>query len=390
MIAKRTSVDLSSLDVLRGVLALYVLLGHARWLLWAGHAHWIAQPHVSWEVPLAYSSALLRFGHHAVMVFFVLSGFFIHWRMAQALANREPLSFRTSSFFWRRLHRLGPPYAMALAITVAADLLGTHLCPALYAGRVGDALLDENFARKGYSISSVIPALLGLPSAFGTDFGSNGPLWSLAYEIVYYALYPGWLMLRRRSAVLGFGSAAVIFLIMSLLPPIPFLSVVLLHYPLWIGGALLAELVNRGTLHKSLSCGLGFVAFLGAELSPTLIWRMPFWLIAGSATVLFFLWTPSWIAFLRVWTLFRRLGEASYSIYIFHFPLLTLAAAMTFKSFGARPVHGWVALLGALAATLVSYGSFWICERHFLHRPSGGLPLSQSPLVAATGETISS
>ena len=82
-------INLRALDALRGLLAVYVLAGHARWLLWTGHREWLASAPAAWELPLGYSSAMLRYGHEAVMVFFVLSGFFIHLRAAEQFAGRR-------------------------------------------------------------------------------------------------------------------------------------------------------------------------------------------------------------------------------------------------------------------------------------------------------------
>ena len=129
---KRPLANLRSLNMLRVALAVSVLLGHCRWLLWAGHSHWMG----------------------------------------------------------RRLHRLGAAYAFALLVTIACDLAGRAWFPTLYAAATGDVLLDGVFSRTGYSWASVAPALVILPSSLGFDFGTNGPLWSLAYEVVYYALYP--------------------------------------------------------------------------------------------------------------------------------------------------------------------------------------------------------
>src|SRR5260221_6199720 len=81
------SPNLRSLDALRGLLACYVVMGHARWLLWAGFSEWNKRSHHAWTNVLAYASASLRYGHEAVMVFFVLSGFFIHLRTAQRMAT---------------------------------------------------------------------------------------------------------------------------------------------------------------------------------------------------------------------------------------------------------------------------------------------------------------
>ena len=73
--------------MLRGLLAAYVLAGHARWLLWTGQGKWAAKSHSVWQNVLATSSGLPRYGHEAVMVFLVLSGFFIHLRAAQQQAG---------------------------------------------------------------------------------------------------------------------------------------------------------------------------------------------------------------------------------------------------------------------------------------------------------------
>jgi len=63
------AINLRSLDVLRGLVATYVLLGHARWLLWTGHAAWIKLQHSLAANVLAYASVTVRYGHEAVMIF---------------------------------------------------------------------------------------------------------------------------------------------------------------------------------------------------------------------------------------------------------------------------------------------------------------------------------
>jgi peptidoglycan/LPS O-acetylase OafA/YrhL len=104
------SLNLRSLDALRGLLACYVVFGHARWLLWAGFSEWNEHTHHFWANAMAYASASLRYGHEAVMVFFVLSGFFIHLRTAQRIAVDRPATLNTADYARRRIHRLLVPY----------------------------------------------------------------------------------------------------------------------------------------------------------------------------------------------------------------------------------------------------------------------------------------
>lgn len=357
-------ISFKNLDALRGLLAVYVAIGHCRWLLWSGHSVWLAAPHQSWEAIPAYASAAFRYGREAVMVFFVLSGFFIHYQAARV----DGRTASASTFYRRRWHRLAPPYFFALAVTVALDAIGRGWWPALYRAQTGDALLDDTFARGGYSTASIAPALLLLPSSLGRDFGSNGPLWSLAYEAVYYAVYPLWLWVRRRHRMAAFVGIPLLCVAVPLLPLSGFPESVAVHYPIWLAGALIAErFAMAGPTSRDVWIGAvlfiaGALLHVGAvgSLYPTLIAAVLF----GCGAVLLFAAAsiPKTIAGAA-----EFLGLRSYTIYIVHFPLLALISAWVIQSYGGRPFHGWLAVAGAVAC--VSFGClcFELCERYFLH-----------------------
>lgn len=367
---KPGELNLRDLDALRGAAAVYVLIGHSRWLLWAGHAAWVSQPHPQWESLLAYGSGAFIFGREAVMVFFVLSGFFIHLRAAADLRNETPVRQSASRFYGRRAHRLVAPYVFALAATVVLDLAGRSWFPQLYLGHTGDRLLDANFANTGYSWSSVVPALLVLPSSLGRDFGTNGPLWSLAFETCYYAFYPAWLALRRRHAGAAFVGLPLLCLALSLGPGISFVADVLMHYPIWLAGAALAE--RAPSLRSSGRLVLAAVAVfaLGMLLrvwSDAPLLRAVSAIFFGSGAVVAVIALPASWRPARLLAAFEFLGVRSYSIYILHFPLLVLLSAWLIQSQGARPLHGWFAAAGAVAAVGFACACFEICERRFLH-----------------------
>lgn len=373
------SINLRSLDVLRGLLAVYVVVGHGRWLLWAGHSAWLSQPHPWWQAPLAYGSAAFRYGHEAVMVFFVLSGFFIHLRFAKQVTGGGR-ALEAGEFYRRRLHRLAAPYFFALLVTVLCDLAGGALFPRLYDSATGDPPLDHTFAAGGYSTAAVVPALVMLPSTRGVDFGSNGPLWSLAFEVVYYALYPAWLSLRRRSEALAFGVIPIACLALAFVPGGGFPVNVLLHYPIWLVGALLAERLVAARLPGYTMAGAVIMFALGAVVHVTgtaVLSRIVAALIFGTAAVLAASTAipPGWLS--RAFGAFEYLGVRSYSIYIVHFPFLALLAAAIINTQGARPVHGWFALGGIVLAVAFGCACFEVCERHFLH------PRLRVPPVAA-------
>jgi peptidoglycan/LPS O-acetylase OafA/YrhL len=316
-----------------------------------------------------------RFGREAVMIFFALSGFFIHLRAARGSRSDQEVS--AGAFYRRRAHRLGAPYLFALAITVALDAIGRAAVPTLYLAATGDALIDGVFSHTGYGWRSVAPAVVVLPSSLGYDFGTNGPLWSLAYEVIYYALYPLWLAVRRSSALVAYGVVPAACLLIASLPAPTFAGVVLLYYPVWLAGAAVAEVLSRDVVRIPRlvalgAFGFGFALHLWGGL--VLLPSVPAVLYGAAAVIVCATMGQSSIARWPVRAL-EYLGVRSYSIYIVHFPFVALMSAAVF-TMGGRPFHGWFAVGGALAAVAFGCLCFELCERHFIHHRVPGAKLS--------------
>ena len=126
----------------------------------------------------------------------------------------------------------------------------------------------------GYSAAAVLPALVVLPTSLGRDFGSNGPLWSLAFEAVYYAIYPAWLWLRRRNALAAFAGVPAACLALAFIPVTAFPVTVLAHYPIWLAGAFLAERM-AGAGVTSRTAMMGAALFGGGVMLRVLIPTVP-------------------------------------------------------------------------------------------------------------------
>ena len=361
------AINFRQLDSLRGFLAVYVLIGHARWLLWQGHAAWAASTYQSWEVVPVYLSAVFRYGREAVMVFFVLSGFFIHYRAAGNASHQ----FKTGMFYRRRWDRLGAPYYLALTVTVICDAIGRTWWAELYDARTGDALLDSTFIRTGFDREATVPALLLLPSSLGRDFGSNGPLWSLAYEVVYYALYPAWLLIRQRNRLVAFVVVPAACVLLTFAPAGGFAAAAMAHYPIWLAGAFVAEWVRTHGVDRRLGA-LGAASFAGGAAVHLTVDVLAISIAAamlyGTGAVLMF---GAWRGRHPASDLGEFLGLRSYTIYIVHFPVLALISAFVIHQYGGRPAHGWLAVAGVLAAIAVALVCFEICERRVLHARYG-------------------
>jgi peptidoglycan/LPS O-acetylase OafA/YrhL len=373
---KISDASLRNLDVLRGLLALYVVFTHARWLLWQGHSAFLSQPHAAWEKALAYGAGGFKYGHLAVMVFFALSGFFIHLRLAQKLADghRSP-TLGTAEYLKRRAWRILPVYYFALALTLVLDTIGRAKYPMLYQAATPDAFTNQVFALKGYSLESVIPALLLLPRSLGLYFGSNGPLWSLGFEMIYYLAYPAWFALRKRfgqrAYLIGFAIAigAAFCRMHAEAPMLDWATEVISLWAVWLTGAWLAETVTSRVDRKFVLGGAAaaLVAWAGSHVHLPEPVKIPLLMALGGGVVLVFASLPTRMVSLRVVGWMETLGQQSYTLYVCHFPVIALISARAFQTGGERPSHGWLALYGVVAAVIVAKASFYLCERHFLH-----------------------
>jgi peptidoglycan/LPS O-acetylase OafA/YrhL len=130
------------------------------------------------------------FGHQAVIVFFVLSGYVI----AYVAATRE---IDLASFAISRASRV---YSVAIPALAASAAIGLYL-----AGRSSPPSAEHYQLVQPWKY---VPLSL----AFGNDWWflnedpyGNVPYWSLTYEVWYYALFAGWMFLRggRRILVCG-------------------------------------------------------------------------------------------------------------------------------------------------------------------------------------------
>jgi peptidoglycan/LPS O-acetylase OafA/YrhL len=176
---------LSSLDGLRGIAALVVLVHHSLLLIPAFLAPY------RMPVPSAYGDAawwltytpvhLLWDGGVAVTVFFVLSGFVLCLPFAQGRASKW------SAYYPQRLLRLYIPVWAAVAFACATIVVFPHAAPELVTGWVAGHPQELN-------ITSVINDL----TLFRSPGFSNSALWTLKWEVVFSLLLPVYVIFGGR------------------------------------------------------------------------------------------------------------------------------------------------------------------------------------------------
>ncbi len=214
-IALRTGGKLDRLEALRGLTALYVVLHHLG-------------PQ-SWFVGGVNVGILLRFGQEAVLLFFLLSGFVIHFSYSRATDR----SFRT--YFTRRALRIYVPLLIVFALSylVACLEAGARIDPQPLV-LLGNVLMLQDWP-------------WAKPNVVVEPYMDNGPLWSLSYEWWFYMLY--WPVMHwmgswrwRDAAVLGASLACGALYIVWPLMPVRIVA----YLGIWWCGVVLAEAWVKG------------------------------------------------------------------------------------------------------------------------------------------------
>lgn len=294
----------------------------------------------------AFVDGVRRRANVLMPLFFVLSGFVLTYRYLEPIASGR---MSKAAFWHSRLTRIVPVYVVALGLQFAVDVTVNRGVPPRYvAGAVAQAL----------AVQAWIPPLVW--------FG-NPPGWTVSVEVFFYFVFP-WLvvLVSRASAVVRVTLAASTWLIgqsivfayvrtkpdgwplpaepaafwfdlLRYLPP--------MHLPSFLIGIVAAlafsddlehgrrrpghwiALVGAATIAAVLSGGLSAIS---RRWVPALAWSLPFThdglMSPAWALVVFGLAHAGRSARVLSARPLVRLGNASYGLYILHFPVYDAVA----------------------------------------------------------------
>ncbi|MBB2487017.1 acyltransferase [Mitsuaria sp. WAJ17] len=301
------------LDLLRLAAALLVFVHHASYARF--HGRWL--------------QGLAGYGHEAVVVFFVLSGYVIAY-------NHEHKDLDWRRYAVQRLSRLWSVALPAIALTLLLDAWGRPLQPTLH---------DTQPGGWGRVLASVL-----FVNEFwieGWAAGSNIPLWSLSYEAGYYLLF-GVLSFSpaRWRWPLTLACALLIGPRLLLLLPAWWLGV-------WVHRSRRVQAMgaSEGALLAAIGLAWALALAVGKVGNRFITWRLmdllsqPLSQLIGNSDAfisdnLIALGVAAHVAGMSAWLRGRqapaalarwaaRLSRATFPIYLFHYPLLQFFAALT-------------------------------------------------------------
>jgi peptidoglycan/LPS O-acetylase OafA/YrhL len=360
-----------ALNALRAVAAVLVVVYHLRSLLFV-------DPDQAGGGPLTtILYAVTGLGPAAVLVFFVLSGYWVGGSVFAAFRQER---FRWATYATARLSRLWIVLVPALALTALLDHLGLSLLSdtSVY---LGDPAYHHTVPAGDLAGRLHLDTALGNVAFLQTiavpTYGTNASLWSLTYEAAFYAILPLALYAWRGRGGTGARvlNAVLLLGVCALAGP-----AVLKYLPVWLMGAAVARfrggiagwLAERSRRFLALARG-GASAILAAALwlTQASYSGRNVLLLASATTLLLILlvrdleWSGAPGGLL---TLVSRYADSSYSLYAMHLPVAAMIAALLTPHAGNRwlpsPAH-WLAL-AALCAALILGG--WLfaqaTERH--------------------------
>jgi peptidoglycan/LPS O-acetylase OafA/YrhL len=365
--SERAHVSFVHLDMMRGLAALLVFAGHLR--------SFVFQPYVELAKPGPLDTvvwALTGFGHEAVVIFFVLSGFFI--------TRSIVLDDQLGSFSWpvygiKRLSRLWIVLIPCLILTFLWDSLGISLSGrTFYDGQLYAMYHSGPHLVTGgvdLSLSAFVKNVFFLQTIIAPTFGSNGPLWSLANEFWYYLMFPLLYLSvtqRPRSLLAGAMNLGLFVAVCVFVG-----EGIVLGGIIWLAGAVAYLVYARGFLAAKLGTSFSLILSSFALLIALAASRMhyhigfiPDCLIGLATATLVLVLSGRETKNKSYRAVARSVADSSYTIYLAHFPFLALLAGIVLRNQQLPNSAMGYAMFSALgAATLVyCYAVYWMFERN--------------------------
>jgi peptidoglycan/LPS O-acetylase OafA/YrhL len=278
-------------------------------------------------------------GHHAVVIFWMLSGFIFFWKYGEGVHERKVSVYR---FFILRLSRLYPLHLVTLILVAILQILylSSH---------------RDNFIYNHNDAPHFLLQLVFASNWLGSQpFTFNGSVWSVSVEVVAYAFFFLLVRLFRPGLVLCLVVAVVFKALDHFQPQSLFVCI---EY-FFVGGAVVHLIEKLSKTQSRIAfwlCAAGVVAIGATRL--------------GSGTVIIFAFcclTAFALLNEAVGLRFERiskLGDLTYASYLIHFPIQLLAVLVLDWIGVSRNV--FFSPFALIAFILATFGLSWVVFHGF-------------------------
>jgi peptidoglycan/LPS O-acetylase OafA/YrhL len=361
---------LELLHSIRGFAALLVVIGHAKFHFWSGGSEYIKLfPRDTWNIfdyavfaldMLTSNPALM------VIVFFVLSGFFIAYSF-------ENNNWKLKSFYLNRTIRIYLPYLASIIFTIILFYSATRINNEIFfssSPREYNQGLVENY--QNFNFKTVMWNLIFVSNP--NYIGYNDPYWSLLIEGFFYIIAPFFVrkpklfvLISGLMLILGLIWGTQISAFVNFQPLFSFLTLYSFFFALgylifwlifkykvqdrlkrisvWYFN-LIATITLLASIYGVFVMEQKYTYLLGGVFSVIMIYRMIVYPVKMSIINKFFI----------------SMGKISYSMYLIHVPIFIFMYAILVRLTGQEVFYSRIYWIPATIAVLVSYLFYWLVE----------------------------
>jgi len=359
----KSSENLSNLHILRGLTALYVVIYHAKFILWCGGREYIKTfPREDWNVLeyLSFASDIFTSaGFEMVLVFFILSGFFI----AQSFEKHQ---WRLTEFYFNRTIRIYPPYVASLLFAALIMLLVSKINPSLF---LLDLPYERNqLLRAAHDSLDGEAITLSLIFNFRKGFvGMNLVYWSLIVEVFFYLIAP--FAVRNWIIYLFLSIVGLLFFQATSLNFINSLSTYSIYFVI---GILMFRFRNHNMIekvseYKWLFLALALILFIATVgLSVAGYKSFSACTVSVFSIIVIFVLLKISLPANRLIDWLMELGKFSYSLYLFHVPVLLLIYSLFSRFTNIYNFYSRIYWIAIPFTIFISYIFYQLVEKRSL------------------------
>lgn len=345
--------NLKVLDGLRGLSAIYVLIHHARLTLTQPYFNGLLkhpEQYHWYDRLMVYFFSFFKFGHEAVIVFFVLSGFLIHFRYASSAYRIS--EFELGRYLKKRIVRIYPTLIVSFIVCFLTDYMVL-------------TITGDSYPLSQYSLSRFLFNFFLVPDS--PLWGSNFPVWSLKHEWFFYLMYPLLLWCYHQQRILPLVLTLGLFIAYLLGYKIDYIGAAAYTMTIWLFGAIMAtvyqqneKLFNYTPILIIFCLAYPFISRINSNY-PWL--DLCFGLITTGCIALSIKYNKSTLA--KALSSLAWLGTFSYSLYLLHFPILLLfkALAIHYALNKELPYHLWYVAGSIMVIIPIVYLIYYFTER---------------------------
>ncbi|WPR71651.1 acyltransferase [Flavobacterium sp. NG2] len=333
------------LDISRAVAALMVLIGHFRGSYFMSFNELEENSKNIFNFILF---AFTRIGHQCVIVFFVLSGFLVGGISISKVASGY---FSGFEYLSKRLTRM---YVV--------------LIPALIFG----GILDYTYILKNMNLDVSLKTFIGnvffMQTILVPVYGSNGPLWSLAYEFWYYIMFLIVILcyLRLKNNICKYIVIIGCLILFSILVP-----KIMILFPIWLLGCVIPLVPKYSILKKNY-----LYVFWMLFLAPFILFCNYFesiftdYLLGLYFCVLIVLWLNRKKKVNKNLYYFKIIADFSFTMYAIHSPVITFFENYCNQMFPSQRLttanlYNWLGLiLFVFLICIISYLIYFLTEKN--------------------------